>query len=93
MNETEFVNWLKGFIDGAEGEKGLTKSQVDKIKKKLNGVSANPLFSLLTSNPICFRRHVDEGGWVDPPVFPTWPDPLQPWGTTITCEGFGANVD
>jgi hypothetical protein len=36
MNSNEFVNWLKGFIDGCDSE--LNETQLSKIKDKLDQV-------------------------------------------------------
>ena len=36
MNSNEFVNWLKGFIDGCESQ--LNETQLSKIKDKLDDV-------------------------------------------------------
>jgi len=33
MNSNEFVNWLKGYLDGCDDK--LTKSQVNKLKETL----------------------------------------------------------
>ena len=64
MNEQDFANWLKGFIDGAETDKGLSKKQVEKIKEKLDTVDVTT-FSISPQLmpryvPIpCGRPHAD----------------------------------
>lgn len=40
MNNNDFILWLEGFLDGADGN-GLSSEQLKKIKDKLGSVRNN----------------------------------------------------